>query len=232
VVEGDEGFTVTIADTGIGISSDFLPHVFERFRQADGSTTREHGGLGLGLAIVKELTELHSGTVRAISPGVGRGAAFVVWLPRLIGRLAESSQPSDPRPLPGGARLEGVDVLAVDDNQDALDILTSALTAAGARVRTFTSPAEAVDAIRRVRPDIVLCDIAMPGINGFDVLARIRAADATDGKITPVLAVTAYASAEEQDRCLQAGFQGHLSKPYDATELIRRVAENVRAFDL
>jgi signal transduction histidine kinase/CheY-like chemotaxis protein len=226
LVEGDDSFTVTITDTGIGIPAVFLPHVFERFRQADGSTTREHGGLGLGLAIVKELTELHSGSVRAMSDGAGQGASFVVSLPRLIGSVADSeSAPS--AAIAAGARLEGVDIVAIDDNEDALDILTSALTGAGAQVRPFTSAADAVNAIGRARPDIVLCDIAMPGMDGFEVLSRIRGADATAGGMTPVIAVTAYASAEDHARCLRAGFQAHIAKPYDTIALIQQIAETL-----
>jgi hypothetical protein len=224
LVEQDDLFTVTITDTGIGISPQFLPHVFERFRQADGSTTREHGGLGLGLAIVKELTEMHSGSVHATSSGGGQGATFVVSLPRLIGSATNAVEP---RAFPAAVRLDGVDVLAIDDNQDALDIMSVALTSVGARVRPFTSSAEAVEAFRRARPDIVLCDIAMPGMDGFQVLARIRAADAPNGKRTPVLAVTAFASPDDHERCLRAGFQGHVTKPYDATALIRHIAETL-----
>jgi hypothetical protein len=224
LVEQDDLFTVTITDTGIGISPHFLPHVFERFRQADGSTTREHGGLGLGLAIVKELTEMHNGSVRATSSGGGQGATFVVSLPRLIGNVTKAVETSA---FPGAVRLDGVDVLAVDDNQDALDIMILALTSVGARVRPFTSSSEAVEAFSRARPDIVLCDIAMPGVDGFQVLARIRAAEASNGKVTPVLAVTAFASTDDQERCLRAGFQGHVTKPYDATALIRQIAETL-----
>jgi signal transduction histidine kinase len=226
VAENEDSFTVTITDTGIGIPPAFLPHVFERFRQADGSTTREHGGLGLGLAIVKELTELHSGSVRAMSGGAGQGASFVVSLPRLIGSVADSESGASAA-IAAGARLDGVDIVAIDDNEDALDILTSVLTSAGAQVRPFTSTVDAVYAVGRARPDIVLCDIAMPGMDGFEVLSRIRGSDATAGGITPVMAVTAYASAEDHERCLRAGFQAHIAKPYNTIELIQQIAETL-----
>lgn len=125
------------------------------------------------------------------------------------------------------ARLDGVDVVAIDDNQDALDIMTSTLTNAGARVRPFTSPVEAVEAIGRVRPAIVVCDVAMPVMDGFEVVARIRGFDATTGHLTPVLAVTAYASMQDQERCLSGGFQAHIAKPYATADLIRQVAQTL-----
>jgi CheY-like chemotaxis protein len=120
-----------------------------------------------------------------------------------------------------------MDILAIDDNQDGLDILSSALISAGARVRAYTSAAEAIEAIRAAGPDVVLCDIAMPGMDGFEVLTRIRAAQPSDGGIIPVLAVTAYASTEDREKCLRAGFQGHMAKPYDTAALIRQVAAMV-----
>ncbi len=224
---GDEerGYAVSVTDTGMGIAPTFLPHVFERFRQADGSTTREHGGLGLGLAIVKELTELHGGTVRATSPGPGRGATFTITVPRLVGGLSDAASSGDVEDE--YARLDGIQVLAVDDNPDALDVLASALSVAGARVRTATSGMQALDQIRRERPSIVLCDLAMPGMDGFDVLRRIRTLDDVRARDVPVLAVTAYASDEYRDRCREAGFQGHVAKPYNTTTLIREIAEVV-----
>jgi CheY-like chemotaxis protein len=224
VTEEADDFTVTVADTGLGISASFLPHVFERFRQADGSTTREHGGLGLGLAIVKELTELHGGRVRASSAGIGQGATFVVSLPKLLGNAA-FSDPAATRHQAGVTRLDGVNVVAIDDNQDALDVIVSALTTAGARAAAFTSASPALAVIASTPPDIVLCDIAMPEVDGFEILRRIRQVDAKTGSRTPVVAVTAYASSEEREKCLRAGFDDHVSKPYEATELIRRVAE-------
>jgi signal transduction histidine kinase/CheY-like chemotaxis protein len=222
VTDNGSEFAIDVTDTGIGIAATFLPHVFERFRQADGSPTREHSGLGLGLAIVKDLVELHSGTVRASSPGAGLGATFLVSLPHLVGRAEVADVPlREARP---DVRLDGIDVVTIDDNEDALQIVSSALTAAGARVRAFSSPLRALDDIRRAAPHVVLCDIAMPDMDGFGVLARIRAIDAERDTTTPVLAVTAYASAGDREKCARAGFAGHVAKPYDTAELASRVA--------
>jgi len=221
VVEGEREFSIAIADTGIGISAEFLPFVFERFRQADGSPTREHGGLGLGLAIVKDVVELHSGTVRAGSDGPGRGATFIVVLPRLVGAPEAAPPRATIAPL---TRLDGVDVVAIDDNQDALEILGRVLVSAGAHVRAFSSPESALADIRRAPPFAVLCDIAMPEMDGFAVLAAIEALDRERGTTTPVLALTAYAAPADREKSRAAGFRAHIAKPYDAAELVRLIA--------
>jgi CheY-like chemotaxis protein/two-component sensor histidine kinase len=226
VEDSPSGYELTVADSGVGIAPAFLPHVFERFRQADGSTTRAHGGLGLGLAIVKELTELHGGTVRASSEGLGKGATFTVSLPHLDEHAA-SAPMRTPSAVETPPTLSGVHVLAVDDSPDTLDVLSSALSAAGATVRTALSGGHAVELWRQAPSDIVLCDLAMPNMDGFAVLLKIRGLDAGTGRLTPALALTAYASEESRTRCLQAGFQGHIAKPYDAQELIRAVARAV-----
>ncbi|HZT75330.1 MAG TPA: ATP-binding protein [Vicinamibacterales bacterium] len=219
-----DGFSVAIVDNGIGIDPAFLPYVFDRFRQADGSTTREHGGLGLGLAIVKELTERHQGTIQASSAGIGHGATFTATFPKLLGSLTEAqvaSRVADAMAM--GEALKGLRVFAIDDNVDALDIVASALTAAAADVRTFSSPLDALDQIRRSPPDVVLCDLAMPALDGFEVLKRIRDLDAALSRRIPVIAVTAYASDDYRNRCRRAGFAGHLAKPYDTDDLVRGV---------
>ncbi len=222
IAEDDETISLAIADTGPGITSDFLPHVFERFRQADGSTTREHGGLGLGLALVKELTELHGGTVAAASGGPGRGASFTLRFPRLIER---AEPPANAGRIAVAPRLDSVDVLAVDDNRDALDVISSALTAVGAQVRTAESGADALTQIERRAPAILLCDLAMPGMDGFELLASVRRQDAQLGRVpTRAVAVTAYVSDEYRERCRNAGFQGYVAKPYTTTALIREMA--------
>ncbi len=220
-------FTLTVADTGVGIPPAFLAHVFERFRQADGSTTREQGGLGLGLAIVKELTDLHGGTVRAESDGPGRGARFIIELP-----VAAAGQPMKAASLldeDTGPRLDGLRVLVVDDNADAVDVLALALERAGASVSAECSGEAAVTAWSSARFDVLVCDLGMPGMDGFEVLRRIRAIDSAAGRATRALAVTAYASDDYRARCLQAGFHGHLSKPYTIVDVLRAVAETAGA---
>ncbi len=230
VAAGDRGaHTITVSDTGVGIPPEFLSHVFERFRQADGSMAREHGGLGLGLAIVKELTELHGGSVRAASAGSGRGAAFTVTLPALTVAAAASASAEPEAPAPNVPRLDGVSVLVVDDNPDALDVVAATMTSAGASVRIAASGDEALEEFERQRPAIVLCDLAMPRMDGFEVLRHIREIENGGGHATPVIAVTAYASEDSRARCLAAGFQAHIAKPFNAGEMVLAVADAVGA---
>jgi signal transduction histidine kinase/CheY-like chemotaxis protein len=217
-----DSYAIAVTDTGIGIAPAFLPHVFERFRQADGTTTREHGGLGLGLAIVKELTELQGGSVAVSSGGRGAGATFTVTFPQQVRSARTAPEAVDT--VDPVVPLDGISVLAVDDNADALEIITMALTDAGATVRTAASGPEAIELWRRAPSDIVLCDLAMPQMDGFQVLKQIRQLDAATGRTTPVIAVSAYASDEYRDRCLRAGFQAHLAKPNKPADLIRAIA--------
>jgi signal transduction histidine kinase/ActR/RegA family two-component response regulator len=225
-VSRGEACEVAVADTGVGIVPEFLPFVFDRFRQADGSTTRRYGGLGLGLAIVKELTELQGGRVDVRSPGVGLGATFAVTFPAApvdLTRAASSrsTAQSDHR------RLDGVRVLAIDDNVDALDILQSALGGAGATVELAIEGADAVERIHTRLPDVVLCDLAMPDMDGFEVLARIRASGVPGSTTVPVIAVSAHVSAAIRDRCRQAGFFDHIAKPVDVDALLDVIASAV-----
>jgi signal transduction histidine kinase/ActR/RegA family two-component response regulator len=214
-------FEMAVSDTGIGIPPAFLPHVFDRFRQADGSITREHGGLGLGLAIVKELAELHGGAVQASSAGSGRGATFSVRLPRLAGlHVAETGENPPDEEV---ALLAGLDILAVDDNADALDVLASTLAAAGASVRVATGGEDALREWDRAPADVLVCDLAMPHVDGFSVLRSIRDRDRATGRVTPAIALTAHASAAHQVRAQDAGFDAHVSKPFDSTELIQTI---------
>jgi signal transduction histidine kinase/ActR/RegA family two-component response regulator len=218
-----ERLLVTVTDTGAGIEPAFLPYVFERFRQADASTTRSHGGLGLGLAIVKELTELHGGSVSAQSDGPDRGAIFTVALPRAI--IEDHVRPEEDAATPAAAlSLAGATILAVDDNEDALAIMAAALMQAGATVETATSPQAAL-ALWAERPrDILVCDLAMPLIDGVELLRRIREADAPLGRITPAVAVSAHASEGDRASSLRAGFHAHVTKPFTHDALIRAVA--------
>jgi signal transduction histidine kinase/ActR/RegA family two-component response regulator len=215
VTEDQGQVVVTVSDDGVGIAKEFLPHVFDRFRQADSSITRTHGGLGIGLAVVKELVELHGGVARVESLGRGKGASFTVSFPCVDTTVpCESADEQAPS-------LAGCYVLAVDDNADTRELLQTLLTDAGARVRVAASGEEALDIWEREPADVVLCDLAMPGMSGFQVLARIRELDRKAGRVTPAIAVTAHASEEQIARSAQAGFQHHIAKPFNNHQLVR-----------
>jgi PAS domain S-box-containing protein len=211
---------LTVSDTGAGIRADFLPHLFERFRQADSSSTRVHGGLGLGLAIVRHLVEVHGGRVRADSEGEGKGATFTVELPLLsaepLGRWIAGRRWAMDH---GRVDLRGVRVLLVDDDADTLDILTLVLRQHGASVQVAGSVAEAWAHLTSAPPDILVSDISMPGEDGFDLVRRLRA---SDGRIAtmPAIALSAFARHEDASRAAAAGFQRHLAKPVELGELI------------
>jgi signal transduction histidine kinase/CheY-like chemotaxis protein len=217
-------YEVTVRDEGVGIAADVLPYVFDRYRQADSSTTRRFGGLGLGLAIVKEVTELHGGSAAVESEGEGRGATFRVRLPALIGPRPERA--AEAREGEGEVeRLDGVEVLAVDDNPDALDALTIALGNLGAVVRTARSGPEALESWEADPPDIVLCDLAMPGMDGFDVLVELRYRGVRSSRPVTAIAVSAHATLEHRRRSREAGFVEHISKPYRVADVARAVNE-------
>jgi signal transduction histidine kinase/ActR/RegA family two-component response regulator len=213
---------ITVTDTGEGVSADFLPFIFDRFRQADSTITRRHGGLGLGLAIVRTLVELHEGSVQAESAGEGYGTSFVVRLP-----LAEPA--ADARtgaPAGGGARpaLQGTQILVVDDDQDALDMLTVVLTEAGAAVRTAASATEALALLRWIRPDVLVSDLAMPDEDGYSLIRNLRAIERESGRETPAVALTAYVRVQDRARAQAAGFNVFVEKPVDPEELIAVLA--------
>ncbi len=223
---------IVVEDTGEGIRPDFLLHVFDRFRQADGTTTRRHGGLGLGLAIVKQLVELHGGEVSAFSEGLGRGARFVVSLPASLGvdahepssipaPVALSIASSAPREAP---LLSGVRVLVVDDEPDARDLMRLVLEACGAVVSLAASAPEALEAVRRAPPAVLVSDIGMPGMDGYDLIRRVRELGVSEGGSTPALALTAFARESDRARALEAGFHAHLAKPAEPAQLATLVA--------
>lgn len=222
---------ITIADNGQGITPEFLPHVFDRFRQADASTTRQHGGLGLGLAIVKHLTELHGGTVRAKSPGVGHGSAFTVMLP-VRAAHHEPAPPAEPHappaaPLPG-VSLAGLHAVVVDDEPDARELLRLVLGEAGVNVDTAASADEGFNLVRAGPVDILISDIGMPGEDGYSLIRRIRALPRDQGGGVAAVALTAFARADDRRRALLAGFQMHVPKPVEAAELLAVVASVTR----
>jgi len=223
---------IRVQDSGVGIPADFLPHVFDRFRQADSSSTRRYGGLGLGLAIVRHLVELHGGTVYADSEGDGQGSVFVVRLPVMsVAPLAGEAHaaPAQPASAPGEAladapTLEGVRVLVVDDEADARELVSAVLAARGAEVETATSADEGLRVLKERRPDVLLCDIEMPGGDGYGMIAAVRRLSPGEGGRIPAGALTAYARAEDRVRCLRAGFDLHFPKPIEPAELIVAVA--------
>jgi signal transduction histidine kinase/ActR/RegA family two-component response regulator len=222
---------VTVSDTGRGISPDFLPLVFERFRQADATFTREHGGLGLGLAIAKQLAELHGGTITAASGGPDQGATFTVKLPLMIvhqpvsaGIHREHPRTDRRRPeLETIPRLDGVHVLAVDDEPDSLELLRTVLEAAGARVATARSGPEALEAMRSEPRDVLIADIGMPGMDGLQLIRAVRQMPEPTRSI-PAASLTAYARSQDRVTSLASGFHMHLVKPIDPVELVVAVA--------
>jgi CheY-like chemotaxis protein len=213
----------------MGIDPAFLPFVFDRFRQADSSTTRLHGGVGLGLSIARRLVELHGGTIEAASEGVGLGATFVVELRASSVSLATSPNTVTPgRSAPGGPELAGVRVLVVDDDPGTLDLLTAALSTTGAQVIASQSARDALNRVTADRPDVIVSDIAMPGEDGLWLIEHVRTLAGEPGR-TPAIALTALARREDRRRALAAGFQRHVSKPVELTELQTHVAALVAA---
>jgi CheY-like chemotaxis protein/anti-sigma regulatory factor (Ser/Thr protein kinase) len=220
---------IVVSDNGRGIPPDFLPVVFERFRQFDASLSRAQGGLGLGLAIVKNLVELHGGTVSARSAGEGKGATFVVTLPLSAGVEAGSDRESqEVDPLEEVAfhtvDLSGIRVVAVDDDADTRELIRRVLTGCAAEVLTANSAQEALRLVDAERPDLVISDIGMPEVDGFELLRRLNRLDALRGTKIPVIALTAFARGEDRARALAAGFRAHLTKPIEPAELVANVA--------
>jgi CheY-like chemotaxis protein/two-component sensor histidine kinase len=225
-----------VEDTGQGIKAEFLPRIFERFSQQDGSTTRQNPGLGLGLAITRHLVELHGGTIRAESPGENQGAAFRVRLPVIAVRELAHRFAQHPSEVEGAAsaaesqpvnelNLSGTRVLAIADHADACAAYARLLGRAGAEVRTAESVAAALAILSDWTPHVILCDIGMPGQDGYAFIQSLRARPAAKGRHIPALALTAFTRPEDRRRALEAGFDGYLTKPVNLHELTRKVAE-------
>jgi CheY-like chemotaxis protein len=218
---------VAIADTGAGIPPAFVPHVFERFRQADSATTRSAGGLGLGLFIARQLVEAQGGTIQAASEGMDRGATFTVALPAAAGTAPHPGAPTAPaRPAPEERlpALTGIRVLLVDDEPDAREVMAAALELCGAKVFLAASVRTALEVLATDDVDLLLADIAMPGQDGYDLIREIRSMGSARVSGIPAAAVTAHARDDERDRALAAGFQMHLAKPVQLAALARVVA--------
>ena len=218
---------VVVSDTGQGIAPEFLPHVFDRFRQADQKTSRHHGGMGLGLAIVRHLVEMHGGTVRANSDGEGKGATFTVMLPIAPlyqvdasgGRVHPGARDLLP-PTDSADRLDGLRILAVDDEPDTRELLRQGLEFLGAKVKVVGSAAEAIDSLRGSVPDILISDIGMPGTDGYDLIKQVRALPPDRGGKVPAIALTAYTRVEDRLQALRAGYDMHVPKPVELAELV------------
>lgn len=221
---------LTVSDTGDGISPEFLPYVFDRFRQAEGSISRKQGGLGLGLAVARHLVELHGGTIRAESDGIGKGAVFTVDLPlaqerRDPARAEERRREVERRRSRMGAvRLDGVHVLLVEDDDDSRKLLGTMLKRYGARVTSTKSAAEALAVFEGELPDVLISDIGMPDQDGYELMRKLRALPPERGGKTPAIALTGYASRKDRERALNTGYQQHMAKPIEQADMIKAIA--------
>lgn len=227
----DSHVEIVVHDSGVGINKEFLPHVFDRFRQADASITRTHGGLGLGLSIVHQLVDLHGGTVTVQSEGEGKGATFTIMLP-FVGVISnpqdaeseQTAQSDEVIPFDGLPSLQGLKILVVDDEADTRELIQEVLQECGSEVITSASAEEALVALEQHKPDILISDLGMPEEDGYSLISKIRALPSERGGQIPAAALTAYARAEDRMRVLRSGFQFHLPKPVDSAELVTVVA--------
>ncbi|MYM24870.1 response regulator [Duganella sp. FT135W] len=220
-----EQIALSVRDSGIGIAPAFLDHVFERFRQADSTTTRQHGGLGLGLAIVKDLVEQHGGTISAASDGEGNGASFTLRLPAHNSPPLAQAVTAEPPAQPAATHdLSGVQVLVVDDEDDARELIKRILSDCNAEVLTAATASEALHLLQHKRPDLMVSDLGMPEVDGFGLLDRIRALGPSRGGDLPAIALTAFARSEDRIKALSSGFKAHIAKPVEPNELIAKVA--------
>jgi PAS domain S-box-containing protein len=231
---------IRVSDTGKGISSDFLPYVFERFRQADSTSTRQHSGLGLGLAIVRHLVEMHGGTVSADSEGEGRGATFILRMPLIAGRSTGDLLPqrsdqlsgngiepvftSRSKPSDDNLKLRGIRVLIVDDEADAREVLEVILSQFGAEINVASSAPHALEMLEAWKPDAIVSDVGMPNEDGYTLIQKVRALEPERGGLTPAIALTGYGRPEDRLQLLAAGYQVHLSKPVELIQLVDSIA--------
>jgi CheY-like chemotaxis protein len=222
VIDDEHYAEIEVRDSGPGIASEFLPHVFERFRQADGSTTRTHGGLGLGLAIVRHLVELHGGLIAAENVALGTGAIFTVKLPLPSTALNVEQVPpvTQVQSDVTEADLENVKILIVEDELDALDLLTIDLTAHGAKVRGASSAVEALQLLQSEQFDLLISDIGMADTDGYNLIKQVREQEGDSGRHVPAIALTAYARMQDRIRAISAGYNTHVAKPVDIRELV------------
>jgi CheY-like chemotaxis protein/anti-sigma regulatory factor (Ser/Thr protein kinase) len=218
----DRRIRIAIADTGIGIDPAFLPHVFDRFRQADSATTRRYGGLGLGLAIVHDLVRLHGGEVEVDSPGVDQGATFVITF-RASEERPVAADRARPRRMP--THLQGCSIMILEDHADSRELLVEALRNAGADVAAFGAASDAFAALGRVRPAVIVADIGLPDEDGYSFIRRVRAHSIPAFQAIPAIAVTAYATIPDRAEALAVGFQQHMPKPIDPARLIQAIHE-------
>jgi signal transduction histidine kinase/CHASE1-domain containing sensor protein/CheY-like chemotaxis protein len=230
VSKANRAVEISVTDTGQGIAREFLPYVFDRFSQADSTTTRHHGGLGLGLAIARHLVEIHGGTIRAQSRGEGEGATFTITLPLFDSatKSAESPATTDTRAPRTPQLLSGLNVLLVDDDSDTLNLMATALKRRQANVTAVSSAGEAMEAIREQRPDVLVSDIAMPGEDGYGLIQKVRSLDNKEAQNIPAVAITAYAKDEDRARALSSGFHIFVAKPIELGELVSVVARAAR----
>ena len=226
----DSAIRVSVSDTGVGITPEFLPYIFDRFRQADGSTTRIHGGLGLGLSIVKHLVQLHQGSVVVESPGKDHGSTFTVALPQASAasalapeEIAEAEPESDALPAALSRVLEGLRILVVDDEVDSRDLVSAILTRCGSEVNCCDSATDALKVILDWKPDLLVSDIGMPNEDGYSLIKKMRKLKSKRARQTPAVALTAYVTYEDRERALAAGFQMHVPKPIEPTALVMSI---------
>ncbi len=230
---------IAVSDTGEGIDPEFLPHIFEPFRQADGTSTKRHGGLGLGLAIARRLVEMHGGTISAKSEGAGCGSTFTLSFPirsaqetlpaiAITSEDALSHSAGFDTDLPD---LSGVRILAVDDEKDSREMVKEVLEQFGAKVLSAGSAGEAFAALHEWNPDVIVCDIGMPGEDGYSLIRKVRQSESVRGRATPAIALTGFARPEDRQRALTAGYQIFIAKPIEANELVSTIAELIVAPD-